>query len=1231
LRSGSKFLLALCCALTASCCATAGAAASRPFEYSSSFAEPCTAAEPSECTGAALKKPNGVAVNEATGDVYVVDEGANRVVRFDEKGVFQSEFNGSGLIAGEGTAAGFGGQTGEVETGTFNKPQTIAVDNSCFQLKLSEPQCKAQDPSNGDVYVVDAGNEVIDKYSADGEYVGQITEEGKGERATYGLTGVAVDAKGRVWVWQESNEISQFTNESQNAFVGKVDPSGIPTAAAPGIALDSAGNFYLRYGTRSRIAKVSPQGTPITLEMDNQESSAVAVDLSNGDVLIDNLTSVAVFGPEGGEPIERLGQENGAEHLGEGAGIGVDGSLGVFYVADAAAGKVIVFGPQKPSAPKIEGESFSEVGSQRVSLAAQINPHSEPGEEPTEYSFQYGRCASTFSCAEDGYEAAVPAPPGQIEADFNVHTVSVPLTGLQPNTTYHFRALARNSHGEAAPGQELNFTTQGEGGAPALPDGRGWELVSPPNKLGALIEPISEAGVIQAAASGDAITYLTNSPTEAQPQGSANKSQVLSRRRSSSWSSRDIAISHTSATGHALGPGPEYKFFDPELNLSAVQPFGEFNPLLSEEASESTAYLHELSESCAGSCFQPLVSGKPGFANVPPGTQFGEEQACKPKETGTATKVFCGPAFLGASEDLAHIVLSSLTALTPGGPAPGLYEWNQGRLSPVSVLPDETTVAGDLGGFASEAARGAIAKDGSLVVWTSPSPSALYDRDIAAEKTIQLDQAEEVAGSPCGGCESGGGIFQLASADGSRVLFSDFHKLTGDSGASPSPGKEKADLYECQIVPEPTPHCVLSDLTPKRVQGAEEEGAGVLGRVLGASEDGSYLYFVAEGVQSGANAQGESPKAKAPNLYLRHDGVTSFITTLAAGDDHDWSEESGVLEGPARQPTRVSPDGRYLALMSEAQLTSYDNRDAAGAPTAEVYLYDAATGKLICPSCDPSGARPEGVEYHKLEPGSGGLVGGPRGIWPVHALVAANVPGWTAITTSPPRARHQPRYLTDEGRLFFNTVNALQPKDHNGTQDVYEYEPPTIRGPQGEAPCSEGAETYTPRAEGCVSLISSGSSAQESAFLDASESGDDVFFLTAARLSAIDTDNAFDIYDAHVCTGEEPCITYTPQQESSCQSESACKAPLAPQPSIFGAPASQTFTGPANPTSTPPPAAKVKSAEEVRIEKLNKALKACRSKKSAKRRKACEATARKRYAKPAKKKPKKKTKKGKKK
>jgi hypothetical protein len=285
---------------------------------------------------------------------------------------------------------------------------------------------------------------------------------------------------------------------------------------------------------------------------------------------------------------------------------------------------------------------------------------------------------------------------------------------------------------------------------------------------------------------------------------------------------------------------------------------------------------------------------------------------------------------------------------------------------------------------------------------------------------------------------------------------------------------------------------------------------------------------------------------------------------------------------------RVSPNGRYLAFMSERSLSGYDNRDAqSGARDEEVFVYDNEASRLTCASCDPSGQRPAGVFDSGVYPGL--LVDRP-GLWPGRWL-AGSIPGWTRIDLF--HALHQARYLSDEGRLFFNSPVGLVAGDGNGTQDVYEYEP------QGVGSCES--------ASGCVNLISSGSSSEESALLDASESGGDVFFLSAAQLSLADEDSAFDVYDAHVCS-EGGCPPQAIGSPPPCASADACRAAPTPQPGSFSAPASSSFSGAGNPTA---PTSKAK-AKLTRAQHLAKALAACK-KKPKRKRAACRRAAHKRY------------------
>jgi hypothetical protein len=302
-------------------------------------------------------------------------------------------------------------------------------------------------------------------------------------------------------------------------------------------------------------------------------------------------------------------------------------------------------------------------------------------------------------------------------------------------------------------------------------------------------------------------------------------------------------------------------------------------------------------------------------------------------------------------------------------------------------------------------------------------------------------------------------------------------------------------------------------------------------------------------------------------------------------------------------------------------LTGYDTADVLGGePDEEVYLYHAEVsssgqlepGKLVCASCNPTGARPDGEES---EHENMRFVDG-YSVWHEGQWLSANIPGWVLYKTG--RGVHQPRYLSNSGRLFFNSHEALVPQDVNGTWDVYEYEPPG-NGGEGEGNCTtstQGASyLYNPKAEGCVGLITSGESPEESAFFDASESGSDVFFATLSQLVSQDADHSMDVYDAHECTTKAPCFPAAAETPPPCTTEASCKASPEPQPSIYGLPSSATFSGPGNlAPPSPPTVVKVKTAAEVKAEQLAKALKSCKKDKKKSKRHKCEKKAHKKYA-----------------
>jgi hypothetical protein len=1157
----------------------------------------------------------GIAVGHSTGEaaIYVGESLSRENGATFERAV--AVYDEGGALKGTWTAAA-------TPAGSFSRYGIeVAVDDSTSPL----------DEHKGDVYVASSGEGgsggVIDIFhpEADGKehYVGQITGPSPGEPFEF-VDRVAVnDLNGDV-IAIADDAVDIFEPNGLGGFVlaHKITgPRTGPFSRAFNLSVDeSTGEIYVDdFGEdfRTFIDQFSPTGAYLgritgadTPPGAIEAALAVAVDPASHNVYVgdDGSRKMDVFGPDivlpevSSEPASSVGSTgatlNGTVNP-ENAGVatcrfewgatpafgnvapcepegvpdgdvpvavhaklsGLQPDLTYFYRLQAGNANGTNQGEASQDqefttpGPGFREASVTDLASTSVTFDASINPHSAPAS----YYFEYGTTTA--------YGSDAPAPPGEAigSGEGAIEVTPHHVQGLQPGTVYHYRVVvvSEPNPGEAVvfDGPDQTFITQ-TATVSELLDGRRWEMVSPPNKLGARIMAITEEGVLRASADGEAFTYLTDLPTEPEPQGNSNEVQVLSTRGPGGWSTRDISLPHNGATGASVGEGQEYRLFSNDLTLAAVQPFGALVPGLSTEASEPTAMLHVLGASCApGSCYRPLVTSKAGFADVPAGTVFGTE----------CSSVYCGPLVIAGTPDLSHLVLTSPALDSSAGDYP--FEWFDGHLEPLGVLPDgspEPLVLGE-----GDDQRGAVSNDGSRVFLTTQT-GHIYMRAVTARKTVQLNVAEPEC-LAAGKCESEGGAFQLANADGTRAFFTDNRPLTKRSA------ERGEDLYECEMVEVGgKPECKLSDLA--------RETLGV----LGASEDGSYLYFVAESVLA------EGARAGEPNLYVRHEGATKLVAVLSPEDKTDWSDALGA------QPARVSPSGQWVEFMSQKPLTGYDNRDAvSGQPDAEAYLYHAASERLICASCDPTGARPTGAEYFQLEPGEGGLTGGPRGIWRSDGWVAATVPGWLQLKLGEPA--DQPRYLSNSGRLFFNSGDALVPQDVNGTQDVYEYEP------AGVGDCSSSAMTFSQRSDGCVGLISSGTSAEESGFLEASESGGDVFFLTFAKLASEDYDGSLDVYDAHECTGSSPCLSEAVPQPPACTTAEACRGAPAQQPTLFGAPSSETFSGAGNVASQSPGGGSVTAKSLTRAQKLARALKACRKKRRRRARVACVMRARAKY------------------
>jgi hypothetical protein len=1024
--------------------------------------------------------PAGVGIDESgalyVGEFSVSDAvhkyvpSANPVVKGDNTANFTSL---SGASSPGTLAAGAGPSGGAIFVSRFNG-DLFKLDSVTGELKYqitTGVTTVSVDPVGGHLYAA-KGSEVVE-YDASGESAVLVSET----HLPSTVQGIAVDgASGNLYVARAGN--------SQIEVFG-------PAATLPEAITDAAGEVGFTDATLN--GTVNPKGVPLTecfFEWGETESYGEVAPCEEPDAgEVGNGTSpvavhVEVSGLSPGTTYHfRLIAENE-----EGLDEGDDEEL-------------LTLGPL------VRGTSVSGITAAGATIGGEINPRGEATDFEVEYVTQ-----ALFD--EGGYAEAenAPIPPQQLGEGSEFIPVAQPLSGLEPDTTYHFRLVASSALATNE-GPDSTFSTFTQA-VTQLPDFRAYELVSPAQKAGEVFVPyptrslggscndclpgVSEQMTpMQSAPDGEAVLYLGQPFSEGLASG---PNTYLAGHSSNGWGSNSLSPPEFASGRGNSGQG--YQAFAKDLSRGIV---AQVEPALSPEA-----------PSRAGKAFANLYLQEDGRAPQPLVTQEPPN-----REAGFDTDRFraiyaaanAGTALTAPFDHVVFEVNDALTGATANAPAAldggvafdgfgrpvnlNLYEHFEGQLRLVNVAPGnlETTPGAVLGSGRLLAPKPqveavdvdhAVSDDGSRIFWSDEATGRLFVR-IEGKETVEIDDP---------------GIFLTASADGSKVLLSD------------------GCLYDLQ-----SEEC--EDLT---LDQAEVHQGGFEG-ILGTAEDLSRIYFVDSKALSGEgeeNANGEHAEDAKPNLYAWTEGTTNFIGQLREGDNKlgtvgelgDWKPS------PTGRTAQVSEDGRFLAFMSRARLTGYDNETEGSAcgtnECYEVFEYLADPGTLVCASCNPSGQKP-------IAPSNLSLIRGDPGFPPLR----------------------QPDNLSaeGEGRLFFESQDRLSPQDSNGRiQDIYEWEP------QGVGSCE--------RTGGCINLISSGHSANDSMFLDSSADGKDVFFVTREQLVPGDTDELLDLYDARAPHTLGESVGF-PEGEPVCGGE-GCLPPVAGNPPS-PTPESSAFQGPGNP------------------------------------------------------------------
>ena len=837
------------------------------------------------------------------------------------------------------------------------------------------------------------------------------------------------------------------------------------------------------------------------------------------------------------------------------------------------------------AAPAITGVSITNVTSTEATVSAEIYPHGEP----TTYQVEYGSSNTYGSSTATASISAQHGPAG----------IQARLTGLTPNLEYHYRIVATNNTGsEQTP--DLAFTT-GEtsvAGSQGLPDDRVYEMVTPPENENAevyvpeaLDEPPAEGipteRLFQVSADGSSVAYEGDA-TSGGGNGEGGHdigNQFLAKRLTNGWVTNSIQPAGVFST--------LYEGFSSDLSvgvlISGTTAEPENLPLAEGALGDGYGVLY--ARATSGTTYQPLYTNEvqPSRPARGPYGNFGGRGGFGTNEAVVASgERKESPVFAGGSANFSDMLFEVNDALLLGDGilevelkndvkkeiAEGeehnesyLYDSAGSKLSLIDVSPEGKVVPGaTLGGPPlgdpkrnAPSFSSAISADGRRVYWSSielgfgegkissERPTGLYLRKNPTESQSPIVNGQcSVPGDACTVQVSGGEAqYWAAAADGRYAFYT-----------------KGGELYRF-------------DAEPKAGQTSQElltgAGASVVG-VLGVSEDGESVYFVAKGAlapHASAQTCDGGSAGSGCNLYLLHKGETRFVAPLSAEDGNqvepyfqfgggsfnfgDWQP------GLATRTSRVTSDGGALVFISDQPLSVIGYPD--GYPNAnaeEVYVYEAGSNSLFCASCGSTRENASG--YIPVSWNDTGL----------------------------------PQWISEDGnRVFFDSPSPLVPQDTNSKQDVYEWER------EGTGTCTAGSGVNG----GCVFLLSGGTSPSNSSLIGASENGNDVFVATLAHLVPGDQNETFDLYDMRV-DGAKPL---SPPQCTG----TGCQGVPAPPPT-FATPSSVTFEGVGNFAAPAITVVKAKAKTLSRSQKLTDALKACRKESKHKRAK-CEVRARKRY------------------
>ena len=773
----------------------------------------------------------------------------------------------------------------------------------------------------------------------------------------------------------------------------------------------------------------------------------------------------------------------------------------------------------KAAPPTISTTRAEPVSQTSATLTVFVNPNSQA----TSYHFEWGSSST--------YDTRIPADFDPLLASGSQPVkVTAQVSGLSPDSVYHFRLVASNASGSTE-GPDQEFITLNSAG---LPDNRGFELVSPADKgrggeVGDIPIVDFQTGP-QAADDGNAfaVPLMNVSPATA-----GGFTRFLASRTDAGWQNTQVSapslIQPPRQFFEGTAPASKVLAFSSNLTCGVL---ASYNPLTADTPSFDIEHgIENLYRWNSDGSYTLLTN------RVPANSSLAGEQitnVSSPNQLPFRT--------VAASSDCSRIYFESIFKYFNGGTT--IYEWHDGTLRDAGLRHDGTPAGGPVGfgaqinqpdqglvgsNFGTAGWHNAISEDGSRLYFNGTSDegpdtgtNAVFLREDNGNSVTDVSQSTTAV-------HTLGARYEAASPDGSHVFFRANYGIASTSspgatnvpcGGAPSP--TQIEKLACDLYGYNADTKQLTDLSAD-TNPADPIGAAVQG-VVAVSKDGSHVYFAAMGQlvpgKGRTYAQNATVNPSA-NVYLASGGQLKYVTNLAMGDLAGGGFASPLGAALIRSEpwsAAASSDGEKLLFEAATNITGYQS----GNNDQEAYLYSASTGNVVCVSCRPDGL----PSVHQ----SGFAIG------PIVVQERRSASGYD----------FRPRSMNEAGtRIFFHSRDVLAPGAVSGSENVYEW---------------EKGQIYF------LTTLEQNGLAGLSGLLGSSASGNDVFVGTSKKLVPQDIDLVGDVYDIRVDGGFPPPPT-PPTPCSPAQDE--CQGTPAPQPPSRAIGTGE-FTGPGNPPTKHP-------------------------------------------------------------